>query len=82
MFAVLGIIALVAGVVITFAIDHQAGAVDLGVVGWVLLVGGGALLLVEMVSDTIRSATTRTHVRTERHMTDDGHHVVEDSRVA
>jgi len=49
MFAALGIILLVAGAIITFAIDREAEGFDLHAVGWILMAGGGLALLIALI---------------------------------
>jgi hypothetical protein len=82
MFAALGIILLAAGAILTFAVDRQADGIDLAAIGWILMGAGGISLLIAAARAVSWSASTHTDVRTERHVTDDGRHVVEDSRVA
>jgi uncharacterized protein DUF6458 len=49
MFAALGIMLLVAGVIVTFAIDHSADSVDVVAIGWILMAGGALSMLVSMI---------------------------------
>lgn len=93
MLTVLGILLLVAGAILTFAVDRQADGVDLQAMGWILMAGGGLSLLAEMirvagVSSVRPDASSRSHVRSqvEEHHVDE--HVdggalrIEDRRAA
>ncbi len=80
MFAALGIILLVAGAIVTFAVDRQAEGVDLAALGWIMMAGGGLALVVAAVQGAGWMSMTKTRMHTERHMSDDGKHYVEDSQ--
>lgn len=45
MLTVSGILLLVAGTILTFAVDRQFDAVDVQLMGWILM-GGGAMALI------------------------------------
>lgn len=49
MLTMLGILLLVAGAILTFAVDRQAEGVDLQAVGWILMGGGGLSLFAAAV---------------------------------
>jgi hypothetical protein len=49
MLAALGIVLLVAGAIVLFAIDWSADGVDLIAIGWILMGGGGLSLLIAMI---------------------------------
>ncbi len=49
MFAALGIMLLVAGAIVTFAIDRSADGVDVVAIGWILMAGGALALLISMI---------------------------------
>lgn len=51
MFAALGIVLLVAGAVVSFAVDRSADGVDLMAIGWILMGGGGLALLIALIED-------------------------------
>jgi Domain of unknown function (DUF6458) len=51
MFAALGIVLLVAGAIVLFAVDRSADGVDLIAIGWILMGGGGLSLLIAMIHD-------------------------------
>ena len=79
MFAALGIILLVAGAIITFAVDREAEGFDLHAVGWILMAGGGLALLVALIQGAGWATSRNSHARTERHVSPDGGTVVEES---
>jgi hypothetical protein len=78
MFAVFGIILLVAGAILTFAIDRSADGVDLVAIGWILMLGGGLSLLAALIQGAGWMTMRNTKYHTERHVSPDGQHVVED----
>jgi Domain of unknown function (DUF6458) len=81
MFAALAIILLVAGAILAFAVDRQADGVDLVAIGWILMAGGGLALLVAMVRGaSFLSTPSKAH--TERHLSSDGQHYVEETETA
>jgi hypothetical protein len=82
MFAALGILLLVAGAIVTFAIDRQADGVDLAAIGWIMMAGGGLALFVAAVQGAGWMTMNKTKMRTERHVSDDGKHYVEESQTA
>ena len=82
MFAALGIILIVAGAVLTFAINDTVESVDLEMIGWILMGGGAVSLLVAAIVGAGWMATSRSHFVTERHMSDDGRHYVEETKTA
>jgi hypothetical protein len=82
MFAALGVILLVAGAILTFAVDRQAEGVDLDAVGWILMAGGAASLLISLFVGASWWSTRGMRAHTERHVSADGATVVEDSRVS
>jgi hypothetical protein len=80
MFAALGIVLLVAGAILIFAVDRSADGVDIVAVGWILMAGGGLSLLVAMIQAAGWMSTHHTTVHAERHVSDDGRHRVEEVR--
>jgi len=82
MFAVLGILLIVAGAIITFAVDRQAEGVDLDTLGWILMLGGGLSLLIALVISASWMTARSSKVHTERHVSPDGDHYVEETHVA
>lgn len=80
MLVVLGIILVVAGAILAFAVDAAVDNVDLVAVGWILM-GGGALAL---VAGAVRGASFMSsrnqRFSTERHVSPDGQHYVEETR--
>ena len=59
MLTLFGIVLLVAGAILTFAIERQVDGVDLQLVGWILMAGGGASLIAAMVRAAGLSAASR-----------------------
>ncbi|HZB41329.1 MAG TPA: DUF6458 family protein [Ilumatobacter sp.] len=73
MLAALGIVLLVAGAIVLFAIDWSADGVDLVAIGWILMGGGGLSLLVAMIQGAGSVSEQRTVVG--KHVV--GEHVVD-----
>jgi Domain of unknown function (DUF6458) len=82
MFAALGILMIVAGAILTFAVNDSVDNVDLEVIGWILMGGGALALIVAAIVGAGWMASTRSRVVTERHVSGDGRHSVEDSRAS
>ena len=81
MFAVLGILLVVAGAIVTFAIDRQAEGFDLNALGWILMAAGGLCLIVALFTSAAWWSSRTSRVHTERHASADGGNYVEDTRV-
>ena len=69
----LSILLLAAGAILTFAVDATASGVDLVAVGVILMVVGGLGLIVSLVRGTF------TGFRSERYVSPDGRHMVEET---
>jgi len=80
MFAALGIILLVAGAILTFAVDRQAEGVDLAAIGWILMAGGAVALVVAMIQGAGWMSMSNKRMRHEKHVSPDGQHVVEETQ--
>lgn len=78
MFVILGIILVVIGAVIAFAVDASADGVDLAVIGYILIAGGVASLLAAAVQGAAWQSRTKSGMHVETHMSSDGRHFVED----
>lgn len=82
MFAALGIILLIAGAILTFAVNEAVEGVDLAAIGWILMAGGGLSLIIAMIHAAgFWSMAGPRGTRVERHVSPDGNHVVEESHV-
>jgi hypothetical protein len=82
MFAALGIILLVAGAIITFAVDRQAEGVDLAAIGWIMMAGGALSLVVAIVQGAGWMSMNKTKMHSEKHVSSDGRHQVEETFTA
>jgi len=80
MFAGLGIILIVAGAIITFAIEREAEGVDLRAIGYIMMAGGALALLVALIQGAGWMSARNTQFHNERHVSDDGRHVIEESQ--
>jgi hypothetical protein len=82
MFAALGVLLVVAGAILTFAVNEAVDGVNLEVIGWILMGGGALSLLIAAIQGAGWMSMSNTRMRTERHVSDDGHHYVEETRSA
>ena len=82
MFAALGIILLVAGAILTFAVDEAVDGADLAAIGWILMAGGGLALIIAMIQGAGWMSMGTSRRRHERYVSDDGQHVVEESQMS
>ena len=82
MFAVLGVLLLVAGAIVTFAVDRQAEGFDLNALGWILMGGGALCLVVALFTSAAWWSSRGARVHTERHASADGGAYVEDTRIS
>ena len=78
----LGIFLIVVGAILTFAIDREAEGVDIDAIGWILMAGGGLALLVALFQAAAWSSWRNRHYVTERHVSPDGEHYVEESQMS
>ena len=72
MYAALGIVLIVAGAILTFAIDRQADGVDIDAIGWILMAAGALSLLVALFQAAAWTSWRKRHYVTERHVSPDG----------
>ncbi len=80
--AAIGIILLFVGAIITFAIDRAVEGVDLDMIGWIVMGGGALCLIVAAIQGAAWMGTRRNKFQTERHVSADGQHYVEETKVA
>lgn len=77
--AALGIILIVAGAIVSFAIDRAVDGVDLVVLGYILMAGGALALIAAAIRGAVSKSSGNTEFRTERHTSPDGQHTVEET---
>jgi hypothetical protein len=75
--AALGIILLVAGAIVAFAVNAAVDNVNLVIVGWILMGAGALSLIVALIRGV---GMSNRHSVAERHVSADGRHVVEESK--
>jgi len=80
MFAGLGILLMVAGAVLVWAVEKSVDGLDLQAIGWIMIGGGALALLVAAIRGAGWMSLNKTAVRTERHVSGDGDHLVEETR--
>ncbi len=77
--AALGIVLIVVGAIIVWGVDAVVDGFDLQVIGFILMAGGAIALLVAAVQAVGWMSRSNTKMRTERHMSSDGQHYVEET---
>ena len=78
MLALLGIILIVAGAILTFAVSAAVEGVDLQALGYILMAGGGLALLAAAIQGAGWMSMGKRSMRTERQVSADGRHYVEE----
>ena len=58
-----GVLLLVAGAILAFAVERQRERVDVQLVGWILMAGGGTALIAAMLRAAARESAARREVR-------------------
>lgn len=81
MLVTLGIILLVLGAVVTFAIDVAVEGVDLLAVGYILMGAGVLALIAAAIRGAGWMSMSNRSMRSERHVSPDGNHVVQETEV-
>ena len=82
MFAALGVLLLVGGAVVRYAITGDPDNTDLDMLGLILMDGGALSLLIAAIQGMGWMSLGRRHVQTERVVSPDGTHVVEETRAS
>jgi hypothetical protein len=81
MFAALGIILIVAGAIVVFAVDTAVDGVDLQALGYIMMAGGALSLVIAAIQGAGFMSMGRNRMRSERHVSSDGQHVVEETEI-
>ncbi len=79
--AALGVILIIAGAVLAFGIDAAVEGADLRVIGLIVMAGGLIALIVGIAQGRGSGSMRSRKMRTERHVSADGRHVVDESEV-
>ena len=80
MLVLFGIILIVAGAIVTFAVSTAVEGVDLEALGYILMAGGGLSLLAAAIKGAGWMSLSTTQMHTERHASPDGRHYVEETQ--
>ena len=80
--AALGIFLIVVGAIVAFAVERAFEGFDLVVLGYILMAGGALALLAALVKGAMWKSATNSEIHTERHVSADGQHYVEDTHTA
>lgn len=81
MYAALGLLLLVGGAILTFAVDQAIDGANLEMIGWILMAGGALSLLIAAIQGAGWMSMSNRRARVERHVSPDGHHVYEEQEV-
>ncbi len=76
--AAIGVLLLVVGAIVAFGVEVVVDDFDLVAVGYILMAGGGLALLIAAIRGAGWMSMSNSRVRSERHVSADGHHVVEE----
>lgn len=79
MFAALGVLLIVAGAIVTFAIDKAVEGVDLEVLGYIMMAGGALSLIIGAIQGAGLMNMGNRRMTSERLVSPDGNHVVEET---
>ena len=79
MYAALGIILIIAGAIVAFGVERAVDGFDLQAIGYILMIGGAISLLVAAIQGLGWMSRSRRKFQTERHVSDDGSHYVEET---
>jgi hypothetical protein len=79
MYAALGIILIISGAIVAFGVERAVDGFDLQAIGYILMIGGAISLLVAAIQGLGWMSRSRRNFQTERHVSDDGSHYVEET---
>jgi hypothetical protein len=82
MYAGLGIILIIAGAIVAFGVERAVDGFNLQAIGYILMVGGAIALLVSAIQGLGWMSRGRRSMQTERQMSADGTHYVEETHTA
>ena len=77
--AALGIILIIAGGIVAWGVDAVADDFNLQAIGYILMAGGAMALLVAAIQGAGWMSRSNRQMRTERHVSADGNHFVEET---
>jgi hypothetical protein len=77
--AALGIILIVVGAIVAFGVDVVADGFDLQAIGYILMAGGAIALVVAAIRGAGWMSMSNNRMRSERHASADGRHVIEET---
>ncbi len=80
MLVAIGIIFVVIGAIVSFAIDTAVDGVDLRAIGFILIGGGALALVAAAIQGAGWMTMSNKKFRSERHVSADGNHVVEETQ--
>ncbi len=81
MYAALGLLLIVGGAILTFAVNEAVEGADLQAIGWILMGGGALALLIAAIQGAGWMSMTNRRTHVERHVTPDGNHLYEDQEI-
>lgn len=82
MLAIFGILLIIAGAIVTFAVNTAVEGVDLEALGYILMAGGGLALLAAAIQGAGWLSMSNRRFHSERHVSPDGRHEVEETHTA
>lgn len=82
MFAALGVILIVAGAIVAWGVDAAVEGLDLAAIGFIMIAGGVLSLLIAAIQGAGWMSTRKNDFRSERHVSPDGRHAVEETQIS
>lgn len=80
MLALFGILLVVAGAIVAFAVNTSVEGVDMEALGYILMGGGGLALLAAAIKGAGWMSMSKNKMHSERHASADGNHYVEETK--
>mgnify|MGYP001213011549 FL=1 len=77
----LGIFLVVIGAIMAFAINTAIDGVDVQMLGWIVMGGGALAIVAGAIQGAGMMSMRNNRMRSERHVSPDGQHVVQETEV-
>jgi hypothetical protein len=78
--AAIGIILIIAGAVLAWGVSIAVDGANLQLIGYIVMAGGGLALVVAAIKGAGWMSMSNQKVHTERHVSADGQHYVEETK--
>lgn len=78
--AAIGVMLIVVGAIVAFGVDAAVEGLDLRAIGFIVMAGGGLALLIGAIQGAGIMSMKSRRMSTERHVSADGQHYVEETQ--